>query len=236
MSIAEKSIIIAENVPKVYQAGYEKGKADGGGGENPFYYATSLNTVFMGASFPENHEIIIKMRKAPTTAHQVFYNATNYKFVKWIVEDNSTPINFRNSHRVTSSKPCLEVADFTEFNPKPTSIAEMFRSQNKLKSILGVFDLTNCTETTNFVRECSALEDVEFVPNTIKISISFDYCPLLTAKSIQSIIDGLATVETAQTLTLHSNVKILQSQVDSANEKGWTVAGGTVVSEEEYYG
>ena len=45
MSIAEKSIIIAENVPKVYQAGYEKGKADGGGGENPFYYATRLDNV-----------------------------------------------------------------------------------------------------------------------------------------------------------------------------------------------
>ena len=50
-----------------------------------------------------------------------------------------------------------------------------------------------------------------------------------------SIINGLAVVETTRTLTLPTNLKILQSQVDSANAKGWTIAGGKVVSEEEYY-
>ena len=78
--------------------------------------------------------------------------------------------------------------------------------------------------------------EIRFKENTIGVSISFAWTRPLSAESIQSIIDGLATVETAQTLTLHANVKILQSQVDSANAKGWTVAGGTVVSEEEYYG
>lgn len=81
-----------------------------------------------------------------------------------------------------------------------------------------------------------ALKEVSFVENTIKINISFGNLPNLNNKTKQSIFDGLATVDTAQTLTLHANTKILQSQVDSANAKGWTVAGGVVVSEEEYYG
>ena len=34
MSLAEKLAQIAENVPKVYNAGYEKGKAEGGGGSS----------------------------------------------------------------------------------------------------------------------------------------------------------------------------------------------------------
>ena len=38
MSISEKLTTIAENVPKVYNAGYEKGKAEGGGGDT-FYDA-----------------------------------------------------------------------------------------------------------------------------------------------------------------------------------------------------
>lgn len=80
------------------------------------------------------------------------------------------------------------------------------------------------------------LEDVRIVPETIKVGTNLSLCKMLSAESKQSIFDGLATVETAQTLTLHANAKILQSQVDSANAKGWTVAGGTVVSEEEYYG
>ena len=88
---------------------------------------------------------------------------------------------------------------------------------------LGNFDLS------------SPIETLLIVPETIKVSATFRSA-FLSAESIQSIFDGLAPVTTAQTLTLPSTLKILQSQVDSANEKGWTVAGGTVVSEEEYYG
>ena len=80
------------------------------------------------------------------------------------------------------------------------------------------------------------LENLKIKPLTIHTSITFVWCSKLTAESTQSVFDGLAPVTTAQTLTLPSTLKILQSQVDSANEKGWTVAGGTVVSEEEYYG
>lgn len=83
---------------------------------------------------------------------------------------------------------------------------------------------------------CEALIDFRVVASSIKKSFNISGSPLLSTDTTQSIIDGLATVDTAQTLTLHANVKILQSQVDSANSKGWTVAGGTVVSEEEYYG
>ena len=104
-----------------------------------------------------------------------------------------------------------------------------------LKSVK-TLDFSSATYIDDMFWGCGSLEEVRFVPETIKVSISFVYCSLLTAESIQSIVDGLATVTTAQTLTLPANLKILQSQVDSANAKGWTVAGGTVVSEEEYYG
>ena len=80
------------------------------------------------------------------------------------------------------------------------------------------------------------LENLKIVPETIHNSITFVWCTKLTAESTQSIFDGLAIVTTAQTLTLPPNLKILQSQVDDANAKGWTVAGGTIVSEVEYYG
>lgn len=79
------------------------------------------------------------------------------------------------------------------------------------------------------------IKSFRVVANSIKTNFVIAKSSGLDTDTIQSIFDGLATVDTAQTLTLHNDVKILQSQVDSANAKGWTVAGGTVVSEEEYY-
>lgn len=99
---------------------------------------------------------------------------------------------------------------------------------------IGLLDLSNATSVQNMFSACRALERISFAKECIKLSISFSNSDKLDNASKQSIFDGLATVGTAQTLTLHTNLKILQSQVDDANAKGWTVAGGIVVSEEEY--
>jgi hypothetical protein len=47
------------------------------------------------------------------------------------------------------------------------------------------------------LNNCPKLENISFIPNSIKISISIAESPLLTAESVQSIINGLAAVETA---------------------------------------
>ena len=72
------------------------------------------------------------------------------------------------------------------------------------------------------------LENLKIVPQTIKTSVTFVWCPLLTAESIQSIIDGLATVETAQTLTLHAGVKakLTEEQLATITSKNWNLAQG----------
>lgn len=107
-----------------------------------------------------------------------------------------------------------------------------------VKKIIGVLDFSSATSVNSMFQQCDKLEEVTFGPNTLSLSIGLAYSSKLTSESIQSIFDGLATLEegVTRTLTLPSNAKILQSQVDSANAKGWTVAGGKVVSEEEYYG
>ncbi len=101
---------------------------------------------------------------------------------------------------------------------------------------ISILDFSSCANAGQCFQVCGLLANVEIVPQTIKVSISFGDSPLLTVESKQSVFDGLATVTTAQTLTLNANAKILQSQVDTANAKGWTVAGGIIVSEEVYYG
>jgi hypothetical protein len=114
------------------------------------------------------------------------------------------------------------------------SISRMFVN-SVIETIERPFNFSLINRAIDSFNSAASLRDVSFVAETIKVSIAFS-SPVLSDESIQSIFDGLATVTTAQTLTLNANLKILQSQVDAANAKGWTVAGGTVVSEEEYYG
>lgn len=151
----------------------------------------------------------------------------------------------------------LESVDFY-LNYNGNSIYQLFQNTPKIKYIKGVnvsnttfignafyscgveeievpFDFSKVT-TANNTFGCRNLRKILFISETIHISLNFANCPLLSNESKQSIFDGLAIVTTAQTVTFHKDVKLLQSQIDSANAKGWTVAGGTVVSEVEYYG
>lgn len=134
----------------------------------------------------------------------------------------------------------LKSVVFTNETFKVSNIINAFNGCSSLETI-NILDVSNCVSlgavhTHRTWGGCGLLKEIRFVENCIKVTCYMAESPLLSAESVQSIFDGLATVETAQTLTLHKNAKILQSQVDSANAKGWTVAGGTVVSEEEYYG
>ena len=67
---------------------------------------------------------------------------------------------------------------------------------------------------------------IKFVEKSIKASIAFAQSSLLSDESIQSIIDGLATVETAQTLTLHADVKakLTDEQIAQITIKNWSLA------------
>lgn len=96
-------------------------------------------------------------------------------------------------------------------------------------------DFSACDSFNMQTLMCNNLKNLKIVPQTLKYNTTLT-STLLTTESKDSVFNGLAKIEVARTLTLPANLKILQSQVDSANAKGWTVAGGTVVSEEEYYG
>ena len=121
----------------------------------------------------------------------------------------------------------LELLDLTEFKCYPTSIAYFAYQSKKLVTILGAMDLSKCTTVTLAFTSANALKDIEFVPNSIKISIGFNDSNLLSAISIQSITDGLAdlTGGTAQTLTLHATVggNLTDEQKASITAKNWTL-------------
>lgn len=163
-----------------------------------------------------------------TNMFQMFNNFKG-RALSWVINTD----NVTNFEAMFDSASNIEEINLTS-TANGTTFYRAFIYCGNLKKI-STLDLSNCTNTERMFEGCSKLENISFVPETIKISIAIPSANL-TAESVQSIINGLATVETAQTLTLNANAKILQSQVDSANAKGWTIAGGTIVSEDEYYG
>ena len=203
----------------------------GGGGANPFEYATFKNGLYQDAVFPENYQLDID---APSCAalQYILYGATGIKKLTFKGNTQGDVLSLNYLARNCAS---IGEIDFTNLNCKVSTLNYAFGSASALHTIKGEFDLTDCTSTTRCFQSCKALTEVRFKPSSIPISIEFGDCTNLSTNTIQSIFNGLATVGTTQTLTFHSNLKILQSQVDAANAKGWTVAGGKVVSEEEYY-
>ncbi|MBQ8793799.1 MAG: hypothetical protein IJZ63_03525 [Clostridia bacterium] len=111
-----------------------------------------------------------------------------------------------------------------------TNFANAFTCQRALEVIngqpLNYSAVTNANYMNGF-SNCGALVEVRIASNTIKLSISFANCSLLSTDTIQSIIDGLAdlTGGTAQTLTLHATVgaKLTETQKATITAKNWTL-------------
>lgn len=105
--------------------------------------------------------------------------------------------------------------DFTNLG---AAASDVFRS-SKLKTIRTITVNENVTFNNWFIN-CAELESITF-EGTVGQDISFVDCPLLTSESVQSIIDALATVTEAKTLTLHASVVVSDTQKAIIEGKGW---------------
>ncbi len=249
MNIAEKVLGLKQDFDDVYAAG----KASGGGsGDYDQGYEDGKNSVVDIARYVKTLQITSLNIFGKSDVVLNLDNLTSLENFCYSQSEETT--NTTVEHLTLNCKNAItKSAYFLRNYPKyddtlkhltlnadisnTTSIAYFIAYNRALEIIDGIpLNLSSTTNLTNSFQYCGALKEVRFAVNSISKNISFAQSPNLSTETIQSIFDGLATVDTAQTLTLHTNLKILQSQVDSANAKGWTVAGGTVVSEEEYYG
>lgn len=115
------------------------------------------------------------------------------------------------------------------FSPKikVSRITLGFDGRYSLQTIVGELDFSECepNRQQNPFKGCTSLIEVRFTPESIKQNLSFTQSYQLSDESIQSIIDGLATVSSTQTLSLNSAVyaKLTEEQKQSVTDKGWTI-------------
>lgn len=182
---------------------------------------------FANTVFPENYDLVLNLSQFNCSTFD--FSNSNVRSVKLIIPSESREIQL---YKVNVFNNCtsLEIADFSEFSTNFTVVTNLFSNCKKLKEILGELDFGNGTATSyiNTFYNCSSLETVRFKQGSIKLSLSFAQSSLLSSESIQSIIDGLAdlTDETAQTLTLHADVKakLTEEQTTAITAKNWILA------------
>lgn len=87
-----------------------------------------------------------------------------------------------------------------------------------------LFSVHASTIFTNTFTGCSKLRNIT-MGGTIGQDISFSASSLLSADSIQSIIDALGTVTSTKTITFHTSVvaKLTDEQVNQIVSKGWEI-------------
>jgi hypothetical protein len=203
MAIAEKLQNIAENEQKVYNAGFEAGKAQGSGGENNFwdffqdygnrnmYRYCFYGAYWNDATYNPKYPIICEGLSA-----DMFYGSE--------ITDTKVPI------KVTSSG----------------AGARLFAS-GTIK-IIRELEVTEEVTFTNWFNGATELTDIT-VSGTIANDLSFPNSSKLTAKSINSIISALKNISdtgTTKTLTLGSVnlAKITTEEKAVATAKGWKLA------------
>lgn len=187
-------------------------------------YAYSVKELFFRAVFPEETELIIDIPKCyDLTA--MFNQAENYKKVKISGNINGTGVILNTIFNSAPNKGVLEEIDFTGFCLNVVQILNPFMQQRKLQKILGEFDLSGLTTPMINLSTLTALEEIRIKPNTVFVNFNILSSGLLSAESIQSIIDGLGTVEEQKTVKFHTDVvaKLTETQINQIFDKNWVV-------------
>lgn len=242
MSIADKLTQIAENEQKVYNAGYEKGKAESEpAGDSHYdafwdvYQKNGERTEYTGAfrgegwtdeTFDPKYNIIINTRQW-TTVDSVFSMSKITDFDKilqkrgLVIEAHGVVNYLFNGSAVT--RVTIDLGDTIN-----TGLNFMFLSCNSLKKV-EIKNFSNDYELHGWFTGCVALEDLTFT-GTSKLGGKIDVsaCSLLTRESLLNIVDVLrdySGTTTSKTLSIGSTnlAKLSESELALATEKGWTV-------------
>ena len=152
------------------------------------------------------------------------------KFNKLSITISSICTTFQNAFRAASvtnnTYKNLKIIEIKGDTSGVTTFINAFTGRTDLEEIQGVLNFSSANSVTNTFNNCPKLIKIQMFKNSLSISCNLSSSPLLSNESIQSIIDGLATVETSQTLTLHADVKakLTEEQLTTITSKNWTLA------------
>lgn len=166
------------------------------------------------------------------TFNNLFYNCKVLESIEQFNVSSAT-----NLASLFAQSNNLKSVNFVNSTSKVTNFSGLFAGKTVLETVKGL-DLSSATNLASMFASCSNLKNITFVENSIKINFNLGSSSLLSDESIQSLINGLATVETAQNLTIHNDVatKLTNEQKATISSKNWNIVipqGGEVKTELE---
>lgn len=211
MSIAEKLTSVAENVPKVFAAGYAKGVSEGGGdscydefwdsfqsnGKRPSYSNAFSYVGWNDTTFKPKYDI-----KPTTGMSQCFYNSEITDLVD-ILEKCGVVID--TSNMTGSMQYGFGNAAFTrlpviDVSKSSTSI-QCFYHNRSLKSIEKIIMSENTVPSKWFSND-TALENLTIEGTIGQNGFNVQWSTKLSGESIVSIIEALSSATSGLTVTL----------------------------------
>ena len=235
MTTAEKLNQIVENERKALNLNRQLenalygGEYQGGGiTQNPLYYITNANSVWYGAVFPEGFNFVLELKDAPTKINGMLWLATGVKTATLICNADGVA-DFNQLIREST----VETLDLSNFKLTPSTINYFLYGNKNITTVLGELDLSNCTSAT-YAFNVTPLKDIKFKEGTIGISLQFNNCKTISAESLHSIMKGLSSTVSGQTLTL-PKYDICKATYDAkfgsgswdtivASKNNWTIA------------
>ena len=198
MSASENLITIAKNEQRVYDAGYEKGKAEGEAFLNAYQSADVGNDYRYRFSGYGWTDATFAMIKVPLDGIKI-----------------TNAINMFAYSKITDIDYDLDYSEAVQIN-------YAFSNAAKLKRIKSITFPTAAASTTNPFTGCSALEDIT-VKGTINFDLSFSACSKLTAASAESIINAYEAGDYTLDLAA-ATIALLSDEIKQvAADKGLTI-------------
>lgn len=238
MSVAEKLTTIAENQQKVYDAGYNKGKAEGGDTEAAYQegltagikqgkeaewsafwdaYQENGNRTNYGGAFTGSGWNSITFRPkydivlAATTSGSAFNNfgeSTGVDLVK-ILDEYGVEIDFSKVYAAASIFNGANVTTLPPiYAPKWINWNHAWYGCSLLKAIDYTSASTVVANITNAFTNCTSLTDVTFTDTIIAANIDLHWSPL-TMESLKSVMSALSKTITG--LTASFNKKAVEA-------------------------
>lgn len=231
MSIAEKLTTIAENQQKVYDAGYAAGQAEGGGGGVDFAIPAVLyrciNLNLFGAK-----DVVFNFDNLTTLAYFMhveradqYVENTTVEHITWNCAKQITSFNQALYYNVTKGDNTLKRLTINADTSK-ASFSNFSGYLHALEVVDGTpIDLSSAGNVLSLFMRAENLREIRFVSGSIHGNIAFADTAVLSADSVQSIVDGLAdlTGGDTKTLTLHKSIVLTDDQKATISSKNWTL-------------
>ena len=185
---------------------------------------SSLSQLFSGKGISTISHFGIDTRRV-TSMRSMFNGCSSLTSLDVSNFNTQNVTNLQSMFLDCSSLTSLDVSNFNTQNV--TNMQNMFQGCSSLTFInLGdKFDASKVSNVTYMFRSCDSLKTITGSIKNLSISLNLSNSPL-DHDSAMRIINGLATVTTAQTLALSSTTKNTLSATEKAVliNKGWTLA------------